>query len=89
MPLRIRRKKNFDEALNKQLGHRLRKLRTEAGYNLIDIQDMTGLSYDLLSRVERGESRITIFELMGLVVLYEITFEDLLEGLWEYLELSD
>ena len=87
--MRIRRKKNFDETLNKKLGRKLRKLRFEAGYNLVDIQDMTGLSYDLLSRVERGESRITIFELMGLVVLYEITFEELLEGLWDCLEISE
>jgi transcriptional regulator with XRE-family HTH domain len=64
-------------------------LRHQAGYLLEDVQDMIGIRYDLLSRIERGESRITILELMGLAIIYEVEFKELLEGLWEYLEVSE
>jgi transcriptional regulator with XRE-family HTH domain len=89
MPVRISRGHERDRALNENLGNRLRSLRHQAGYLLEDVQDMIGIRYDLLSRIERGESRITILELMGLAIIYEVEFKELLEGLWEYLEVSE
>lgn len=89
MPVYIRRKDNSDFEFNRKLGQRLRDLRRKAGYYLQDVQDMTGMHYTLLSRVEMGDSRITIFELLGLASIYEANLDELFEGLWDYLEVSD
>lgn len=89
MPVSIRRRDNPDYDFNRMLGRRLRDLRHKARYLLQDVQDMTGIHYTLLSRIEMGESRITTFELLGLVTIYEANLEQLFEGLWDYLEVSE
>lgn len=85
----IRRKESRDREFNRKLGQRLRELRYENKYKLQDVQDMTGIRYDLLSNVESGWSRITVMEMLALCVIYEVTLDTLFEGLWEHLEISD
>lgn len=85
----IRRKDSRDRDFNKKLGQRLRELRWEHKYKLQDVQDMTGIRYDLLSQIENGWSRMTTMELLALCVIYEVTLETMFEGLWEFLEISD
>jgi len=87
--VRLRRGTNVDAAFNLRLGERLRQLRYQHKLLLQDVDDMTGMRYDLLSRVERGETRVSVFELLSLASIYEISLEKLLEGLWEYLEFSE
>lgn len=85
----IRRKESVDRDFNINLGRRLRDLRYKYKYKLQDVQDMTGIRYDLLSQIENGYSRITVMEILGLCVIYEITLEDMFKGLWDYLEVSE
>lgn len=85
----IRRKESRDYNFNRKLGARLKELRYAHKYKLQDVQDMTGIRYDLLSQIENGYSRITVMELLGLCVIYEITLDQLFEGLWDYLEVSE
>jgi transcriptional regulator with XRE-family HTH domain len=85
----IRRKESRDYDFNRKLGQRLRELRYDHKYKLQDVQDMTGIRYDLLSQIENGWSRITVMELLGLCAIYEVTLDTMFEGLWEYLEVSD
>jgi transcriptional regulator with XRE-family HTH domain len=87
--VRLRRGTDVDATFNLMLGERLRRLRYQHKLLLQDIDDMTGMRYDLLSRIERGETRISVFELMSLASIYEISVEKLLEGLWDYLEFSE
>lgn len=85
----IRRKETRDYDFNRKFGQRLRDLRYEHKYKLQDVQDMTGIRYDLLSNIENGWSRITVMEMLGLCVIYELTLDQMFEGLWDYLEISE
>ncbi|WP_276484749.1 helix-turn-helix domain-containing protein [Paraflavitalea pollutisoli] len=47
-------KKFHNEKETKKVGAKIEQLRRAAGYNIADISDMTGFSYQALSRIEKG-----------------------------------
>jgi transcriptional regulator with XRE-family HTH domain len=62
------------------LGARLRAIRKQQGYTLADVGSKTGLSVSFLSDIERGRTRPSLDTLEKLATYYQLTINDLLEG---------
>lgn len=62
------------------LGSRLRRLRTERGLSLSQLEAATNISSSFLSLVESGKSDITISRLLRLADYFEVQVGDLVEG---------
>lgn len=65
------------EILKKQLGTRLKALRTEKGLTQEDLEQY-GFSYRHYGKIERGEVNLTLKTMLNLCELFEISLSDLL-----------
>jgi len=68
----------FDDALDSRLAQRLAALRTERGWSLDDLAQLTGISRATLSRLERGETSPTASLLGKLCSAHGMTMSRLL-----------
>ena len=62
--------------LKKQLGNRLRELRTGKGMRQEDMEDH-GFSYRYYGKIERGLANLTLETLTRLAKIFEVTLADL------------
>jgi transcriptional regulator with XRE-family HTH domain len=60
------------------LAESIRRKRESLGMNLVDVDEITGINRGSLSRMERGEQRITVNDLRRLAKAYKCTVDDLL-----------
>lgn len=72
-----------------ELGQRLRDLRSKHKHSLHDIEDMTGIKMDRIARMERGDSRARMMDIMKLSKIYGVAIMEILEGLWDFIEIND
>ena len=63
------------------LGAKLRALRKRQGRTLADVGSETGLSVSFLSDIERGRARPSLDTLEKLASYYQLTLNDLLDGM--------
>lgn len=63
------------------LGAKLRALRKRQGRTLADVGSETGLSVSFLSDIERGRARPSLDTLEKLASCYQLTLNDLLDGM--------
>ena len=63
------------------LGAKLRALRKRQGRTLADVGSETGLSVSFLSDIERGRARPSLDSLGKLASYYQLTLNDLLDGM--------
>lgn len=89
MTVRILRRRDYDADFRYQLGGRLRELRNEHDFTLLDVRDRTGIGIELLSRAERGLSQFTVMELMKLALVYQTPLYDIVGPLWPLVEVSE
>lgn len=62
------------------LGARLRAIRKQKGYTLANVRVRTGLSVSFLSDIEREQTRPSLDTLEKLATCYQLTINNLLEG---------
>lgn len=72
-----------------KLHERLRELRNERNYRLKDVAHVAGISLPYLSDLERGRTNPSLETLQTIAAAYEISVQDLLEGVDFYGESSD
>ncbi|MGY1754531.1 helix-turn-helix domain-containing protein [Blastococcus sp. SYSU D01042] len=68
-----------DDDVLKDVGPRLRALRTERGATLTDVAGTTGISVSTLSRLESGGRRPTLELLLPLARTYGVAIDDLVD----------
>lgn len=61
----------------KKIGERVRKLRKYMGLTQEQVAEILGLGRDAILRIEKGERKIDLQELMNFSKLYNISMEDL------------
>jgi predicted nucleotidyltransferase/plasmid maintenance system antidote protein VapI len=64
--------------MNSIIGQKLRELRENKGLTLVKVAELTGIDIGLLSKIERGERKISKENLANLSAIYDTLFEDLL-----------
>jgi hypothetical protein len=87
MTVQIRRGSEAEHEFDHELGSYLRKLRLSRNMKLTEVHDLTNIRYDHLSRIERGESRLSVIELMKLSIVYNIDAQTILDDLWPLIEM--
>ncbi len=60
------------------VGAVLLRLREQAGISVREVEQRTGISRSVISRIERGERPARVLELEPLAHVYEMTIEDLI-----------
>lgn len=70
-----------DEALFKEIGKRLRKLRLKEGYTLETSSNFSGVSLSYIAEIEKGIKAPSISMLRTLLEFYEISFSKFFKGL--------
>ncbi|MFV1360714.1 helix-turn-helix transcriptional regulator [Mycolicibacterium fortuitum] len=60
------------------VGAVLLRLREQAGISVREVEDRTGISRSVLSRIERGERPARVLELEPLAQVYGMTIEELI-----------
>lgn len=60
------------------VGAVLLRLREQAGISVREVEQRTGISRSVLSRIERGERPARVLELEPLAHVYELTIENLI-----------
>ncbi|MBE5451251.1 helix-turn-helix domain-containing protein [Mycobacteroides abscessus] len=60
------------------VGAVLLRLREQAGISVREVEQRTGISRSVLSRIERGERPARVLELEPLAQVYEMTIEELI-----------
>ncbi|RBY74555.1 XRE family transcriptional regulator [Blastococcus sp. TF02-09] len=68
-----------DDDVLRDVGRRLRALRTERGATLTDVAGTTGISVSTLSRLESGGRRPTLELLLPLARTYGVSIDDLVD----------
>jgi transcriptional regulator with XRE-family HTH domain len=81
--------RKLDILFDIQLGIRLREIRKECRLSLQDVEDMTGMRFDHISRLERGESRVSTLEIMKFSNAYATPVMFFLEDFWDLVEVSN
>lgn len=61
----------------KKIGERLRKLRRYMGLTQEQVADILGLGRDAILRIEKGDRKIDLQELMNFSKLYNISMDEL------------
>jgi transcriptional regulator with XRE-family HTH domain len=74
------RVRNGGRERSEMLGARLRAIRKQQGDTLADVGAQTGLSVSFLSDIERGRTRPSLDTLEKLATYYQLSINDLLEG---------
>jgi transcriptional regulator with XRE-family HTH domain len=74
------RVQNGGRERSEMLGARLRAIRKKQGDTLTDVGAQTGLSVSFLSDIERGRTQPSLDTLEKLATYYQLTINDLLEG---------
>lgn len=80
-PPGTRRKRASGTGVSREVGARVREIRTERGWRLVDLAAATGIKYQVLSKIELGERAVTVDDLMALTRALRTTSTSLL-GLW-------
>jgi transcriptional regulator with XRE-family HTH domain len=62
------------------VGPRLRALRQERGATLADLSTTTGISVSTLSRLESGQRRPTLEQLLPLARAHQVTLDELVDA---------
>jgi transcriptional regulator with XRE-family HTH domain len=70
-----------DEAVAR-LGENVRLARHERGWTQEDLAHLSGLAVVQISRIERGRREVRLTTLIGLIVAFETTPDQLLNGLY-------
>lgn len=63
--------------MNGRLGYQLRQLRKNKKLTLAKVAELTGMDTGLLSKIERGDRKISKESLLNLSALYETRFDEL------------
>jgi len=69
------------QQIQRQLGERIRKLRTRKGWSQEAFADVSGLHRTYIGAVERGEKNLTISTLHTLAKTLDTTIAELFRGL--------
>ena len=69
------------EALYKQLGATVRRLRLERGWSQDVLADRSGLHRAHIGEIERGQTNVTLQTLKTLADTFRVRITDLLKGL--------
>lgn len=76
-------RQEVDDA-QRQLGHRLRELREEAGLRLEDVAEAAGLSWGFVGDVERGRRAASLAVLVRWADALDVTVVDVLDSIPAY-----
>lgn len=87
MTVQIRRGTEAEHDFDHELGDYLRKLRKSRNMRLVDVQSLTNIRYDHLSRIETGDSRVSVIELMKLSIAYNVDAQAILDNMWPLIEM--
>lgn len=68
------------QALYRQLGATVRRLRTERGWTQDVLSDRSGLNRAHIGEIERGETNVTLQTLKTLADTFHVKITDLLKG---------
>lgn len=69
------------QALYRQLGTNVRRLRLEQGWSQDVLSDRSGLHRAHIGEIERGETNVTLQTLKTLADTFKVRVSDLLKGL--------
>jgi len=67
------------ELMNRELGTRIRRIRTERGLTLGDVAQSTGLSASMLSMLERGKTGVSVGSLVAVASALGVAIGDLFQ----------
>ena len=67
------------DALNRHLGARVKRLRTDRGWSLEDLAKASGVSRSMLSQIEREQANPTLAVTMRIALAFSMSLGDLLE----------
>ena len=82
--LKKRKGKYCMKELNyKKIGERLKKLRNYMGLTQEQVASILNVGRDAIIRIERGDRKITLKELLNFSKLYSISFEELVSEEYE------
>lgn len=87
MTVQIRRGTEAEYDFDHELGEHLRKLRKSRNLRLVDVENLTNIRFDHISRIERGESRVSVIELMKFSIAYDVDAQAILDNMWPLIEM--
>ncbi len=79
MPVRKKTRKNSADAINEDLGRRVKKLRGDRGWSLEELANASGVSKSMLSEIEREKANPTLSVTYRIARAFGLNLQELIE----------